>query len=56
MLEFVDNRLVDVEGDDLYIFEIGPVVEATSLAVSIDGEQWYELGRIAENTRGEPAR
>lgn len=52
VLEFVDNRLVDVEGDDLYIFEIGPAVEATSVAVSIDGEQWHELGRIAGSTRG----
>ena len=28
-VEFVDNRLVDVPGNDLYIFEVGPEVEST---------------------------
>lgn len=52
IVEFVDNRLVDIEGDDLYVFEIGPAVEATSAAISIDGAQWFELGRIQGSTRG----
>ena len=33
-LRFVDNALVDVDGPDLYIFEVGPAVEPTILAIS----------------------
>jgi outer membrane protein OmpA-like peptidoglycan-associated protein len=46
VLRFVDNLLVDVEGPDLYVFEVGPMVEATDLAISADGEQWLDVGRI----------
>jgi OOP family OmpA-OmpF porin len=52
VLRFVDNLLVDVEGPDLYVFEVGPMVEATDLAISLDGEQWLEVGRI-EGARSE---
>ncbi|SMH33518.1 hypothetical protein SAMN06272755_0474 [Picosynechococcus sp. OG1] len=51
IVEFVNNRLVDVPGPDLYIFEVGPAVEATNVAISTDGQQWYELGRIQGATR-----
>lgn len=44
--QFTDNILVDVDGIDLYIFEIGPVVEKTMLAISSDGESWIEVGEI----------
>lgn len=44
--QFTDNILVDVDGIDLYIFEIGPVVEKTLLAISADGENWIEVGEI----------
>jgi len=44
---FVDNALVDVEGPDLYVFEVGPLVEAMDLAVSSDGKEWVEVGRIS---------
>ena len=44
--QFTDNILVDVDGIDLYIFEIGPVVEKTQLAISADGENWIEVGEI----------
>jgi len=46
-LRFVDNALVDVEGPDLYVFEIGPQVEPTSLAISEDGVKWIEIGAIS---------
>jgi OOP family OmpA-OmpF porin len=46
VLRFVDNLLVDVEGPDLYVFEVGPMVEATALAISLDGERWLDVGRI----------
>ncbi len=44
--QFTDNILVDVDGVDLYIFEIGPVIEKTLLAISADGETWIEVGEI----------
>lgn len=50
--QFTDNVLVDVDGVDLYIFEIGPFVEKTELAISKDGETWIEVGEI-EGARSE---
>lgn len=52
IVEFVDNRLIDNLGDDLYIFEIGPQVESTTVDISIDGVTWYSLGTIQGSTRG----
>lgn len=46
VLAFTDNSLVDTPGPDLHIFEIGPHVEATGLAVSEDGANWIRVGRI----------
>ncbi len=46
-LRFVDNALVDIDGPDLYVFEIGPQVEPTSLAISEDGTKWVEIGAIS---------
>ncbi len=47
---FTDNGLVDVEGPDLYIFEVGPRIEATDLAVSADGKTWIDVGRVEGGT------
>lgn len=44
---FIDNALTDVNGPDLYVFEVGPDVEGTFLAVSIDGETWIDVGEIS---------
>lgn len=52
IVSFDDNRLVDVEGDDLYIFETGPTAEPTEVAVSVDGDQWTDLGKIEGSTHG----
>lgn len=52
VLRFVDNVLVDVEGPDLYVFEVGPMVEATDLEISADGSEWLPVGRI-EGARSE---
>lgn len=49
-LEFVDNRLVDVDGNDLYIFEVGPDVEAMSVEISEDGNSWISVGRVEGST------
>lgn len=46
VLRFDDNALVEVPGTDLYVFEVGPMVEAVDLAVSVDGATWIEVGRI----------
>jgi len=46
-LRFVDNALVDVDGPDLYVFEIGPDIEPTDLAISEDGRDWIEVGGIS---------
>jgi outer membrane protein OmpA-like peptidoglycan-associated protein len=47
VLRFSDNALVDVDGPDLHIFEIGASIEPTRLAISVDGRQWVEIGSIA---------
>ena len=46
-LKFGDNVLVDIDGPDLYVFEIGPAIEPTELAISKDGEEWIEIGKIS---------
>ncbi|MCA9796374.1 MAG: hypothetical protein KC910_31420 [Candidatus Eremiobacteraeota bacterium] len=47
VLEFTDNRLVDVGGPDLFIFEDGPSVERTFIDISVDGNTWYEIGDVS---------
>ena len=46
VVAFLDNALVDVEGPDLHVFEVGADVEPTTLAISEDGEGWIEVGGI----------
>jgi len=50
VLQFRDNSLVDVDGPDLYIFEIGPDVEAMSVEISQDGQNWISVGRVSGST------
>lgn len=50
VLRFVDNALIDIPGPDLFVFEIGPDVESTRLAISRDGKKWIEVGAIAGGT------
>ncbi|MCE3005055.1 MAG: hypothetical protein LW860_20510 [Xanthomonadaceae bacterium] len=52
VLRFDDNALVEVPGPDLYVFEVGPMVEAVDVAVSSDGEVWTAAGRV-EGARAE---
>ena len=49
-LRFVDNALVDVDGPDLYVFEVGADTEPTALSISTDGVHWVEVGKIAGGT------
>ena len=51
-LQFTDNILVDIEGVDLYIFEVGPFVERTELAISQDGTDWIDVG-VIEGSRAD---
>lgn len=46
ILKFTDNALIDVQGPDLYIFEVGVSVEPTSVAISKNGTDWVMLGSI----------
>ncbi|WP_158272147.1 OmpA family protein [Marinicauda salina] len=46
-LQFTDNALIDVAGPDLFVFEVGPDVEPSALAISADGEAWIEVGAIS---------
>lgn len=50
IVRFVDNSLVDINGPDLYVFEIGKEVEATSLEISEDGRIWIDVGPISGST------
>ncbi len=47
VLRFVDNALIDTQGPDLHVFEVGPDVEATELAISKNGNDWIEVGEIS---------
>src|SRR5215211_7268093 len=53
-LRFVDNALTGsgTTAKDLWIFEIGPAVEDTDVAISQDGATWVAVGRVAGSTSG----
>ncbi|MEZ5537259.1 MAG: VWA domain-containing protein [Thiolinea sp.] len=44
---FKDNALIDIEGYDLHVFEVGPDVEPTRLEISKNGEEWVDIGKIS---------
>ncbi len=44
-IQFIDNALTNVNGPDLYIFEIGQI-EPTDLEISKDGKKWIKVGKI----------
>ncbi len=44
-IRFTDNALVDVNGPDLYLFEVGEI-EPTDLEISKDGKSWIKIGKI----------
>ncbi|MEO8224567.1 MAG: OmpA family protein [Gammaproteobacteria bacterium] len=50
VVRFVDNVVVDAAGPDLYVFEVGPAVEAMQLAISRDGKTWIDVGKISGGT------
>jgi outer membrane protein OmpA-like peptidoglycan-associated protein len=46
VLSFTDNALVNIDGPDLYVFEVGKYVEETYLYVSKNGKTWINVGKI----------
>ena len=54
ILRFIDNSLT-TSGDaesDLWIFEIGPMAEDTSVYISTDGANWLSVGKVGGSTSG----
>lgn len=49
ILEFTDNAITDVNGPDLYVFEMGKI-EPTNLELSKDGKHWVTIGKIQGGT------
>ncbi|MDP2386099.1 MAG: OmpA family protein [Bacteroidota bacterium] len=47
VLAFTDNALVNIDGPDLYVFEMGKYVEETFLYVSKDAKKWISVGKIS---------
>lgn len=45
-LEFTDNGFVNMEGPDLYVWEVGPSEESFLFEISKDGKNWIDLGII----------
>ena len=50
-LEFSIN-IVDGEGNDIYVFEIGPAIEATKVEVSSDLKNWIDVGNADGSLSG----
>lgn len=46
-VEFTDNGFMNLPGDDLYIFEVGPSREAAKVEISENGIDWVYAGKIA---------
>jgi OmpA-OmpF porin, OOP family len=46
VLRFRDNCIRDVEGPDIFVFELGKYVESTNIQISEDLQTWIDLGDI----------
>jgi PEP-CTERM motif len=53
-VKFTDNYLTGGGNSnfDLYVFEVGPAVEAMDVEVSKDGSNWIAVGRVAGTIAG----
>ena len=47
---FKDNGFIDIEGPDLYFFEIGPSIEAFKVEISSDNINWINIGKVDGGT------
>ena len=43
---FTDNGFMNLRGNDLYIFEVGPSKEAAKIEISENGDEWIFAGNI----------
>ncbi|QNJ96616.1 OmpA family protein [Constantimarinum furrinae] len=43
---FTDNGFMNLPGDDLYVFEVGPSREPASIEISENGTDWFYAGKI----------
>lgn len=50
ILEFTNNGFMNLNGDDLYIFEVAPSKESMSVEVSTNGIEWIYAGKISGGT------
>lgn len=46
-VEFTDNGFMNLPGDDLYLFEVGPSQEPAKVEISQNGSDWIYAGTIA---------
>jgi outer membrane protein OmpA-like peptidoglycan-associated protein len=46
-VEFTDNGFMNLPGDDLYLFEVGPSKEPAKVEISQNGTDWIYAGKIA---------
>ncbi len=44
---FTDNGFMNLKGDDIYVFEVGPSREAAKVEISQNGTDWIYAGKIA---------
>ena len=49
-LRFIDNAVVDVKGDDLFMFEVPTDIEPTDVELSRDGKTWILVGTFGGGT------
>lgn len=49
-LQFISNGFINIDGDDLYFFEIGPSIESFTVEISSDGEDWIYIGTLPGST------
>ncbi|MFC1588789.1 OmpA family protein [Pseudomonadota bacterium] len=47
VIKFNDNALIDIDGPDLHIFEVGTAIEPTQLEISPDNKNWIMVGEIS---------
>ena len=47
VVEFTDNGFMNLPGDDLYIFEVGPSRESAKIEISENGTDWLYAGTIS---------
>ncbi len=44
VVQFQNNGFINIDGPDLYFFEVGPSIEAFTVEISVDGKNWLQVG------------